>query len=88
MQPPRPNAAQPSNVSNSEAIYVPAVKLGRASVMRWPVICGVVTDIERRARSDIRVQFSVESQLVIVHLRWLQKTANFHSPLTLLLLCL
>jgi hypothetical protein len=88
MQPPRSNAAQPSSVSNSETINVPAVKLDRASAVGWLVLGSAVLKIERRARGDIRVQFNIESQLVIVHLRWLQQTTDLQSPLTLLLLCL
>ena len=44
--------------------------------------------VEWRARCDVCVQLNVESQLVIVHLRWLQKTADLHGTLTLLLLSL
>ena len=39
-----------------------------------------------RARSDGCVQLDVKSQLVIIHLRWLQQTSHLHRSLTLLLL--
>jgi hypothetical protein len=48
--------------------------------------CGVALEIVRRACGNVSVQLNVQSQLVIVHLRRLQETADLHSPLTLLLL--
>jgi hypothetical protein len=74
--------------SISEAIKVPPVEVSGASAVGW-LVCGIVAlEIERRACGDVRVQLNVKSQLVIIHLGRLQQTANLHSSLTLLLLCL
>jgi hypothetical protein len=74
------------HLSTSEVIEVPSVKVTRAPAVGHLLCCGVVLEIVRCACGNVSVQLNVESQLVIVHLRGLQETANLHSPLTLLFL--
>jgi hypothetical protein len=42
--------------------------------------------VKGRARCSVRIQLDVKSQLIVVHLRRLQKTTNLHRTLALLLL--
>jgi hypothetical protein len=52
-------------------------------VLEWR---GDLLQVERCARGDVRVQFNVQSQLIIIHLRWLEETTDLHRPLAFLLL--
>jgi hypothetical protein len=74
--------------SISEAIKVPPVEVSGAYAVGWLVCGGVALEIERCASGDVRIQLNVKSQFVVVHLGRLQQTADLHSSLTLLLLCL
>jgi hypothetical protein len=85
---PQASTTQPLLFSISEAIKVPPVEVSGAYAVGWLVCGGVALEIERCASGDVRIQLNVKSQFVVVHLGRLQQTADLHSSLTLLLLCL
>jgi hypothetical protein len=84
--------AATSGRATSEAVDLPSVKLIR--LLRVDKLCFQPTAnvrccaIPRRACCDARVQVLVQSQLIVLHLRRLQQTANLHGTLTLFKFCL
>jgi hypothetical protein len=70
----------------SQSVGIPPIKLARRFGLAIYICRVCARSIEGRACRDIRVEVFVKSQLVIVHLRRLQQTANLHGTLSLFFL--
>jgi hypothetical protein len=79
-------SAMSSCAQTLKAVGPPFIGIVRARLLSLIIRSRIA--VERRARRYVGVQLDVMSQLVVIHLRWLEKTTDLHGALALQLLCL